>query len=151
MVMGTPRYMSPEQARGLKLDARTDVFSLGVVLYEMVTGEPAFAGPSTAEIFVALLEKEPPPLRQFIDEVPDGVQALINQMLAKEPAQRHGSMRDVLDALAQLNAPTTSGSIARPALPPTLLAKTVLLAITTVLLLLPTSRRHYLGRRAPPP
>ncbi len=115
-VMGTPRYMSPEQARGLKLDTRTDIFSLGVVFYEMVTGEPAFAGPSTAEVFVALLEKEPPPLRQFVDDVPDSLQAIINQMLAKEPAQRYASMRDFLDALAQLDATTTSGSKERMAL-----------------------------------
>ncbi len=118
-VMGTPRYMSPEQARGLKLDARTDIFSLGVVFYEMVTGEPAFAGPSTAEVFVALLEKEPPPLRQFIPEVPDSLQVIINQMLAKERDQRYSSMRDFLDALAQLDVSTASGSKERMALPST--------------------------------
>jgi serine/threonine protein kinase len=70
MVMGTPRYMSPEQARGLKVDARTDVFSLGVVLYEVITGEPAFAGVSTAEVFAALLDKETPPLRQLVPDAP---------------------------------------------------------------------------------
>lgn len=117
MVMGTPRYMSPEQARGLKVDARTDVFSLGVVLYEMVTGEPAFAGPSTAEVFVALLEKEPPPLRQFVAEVPDSLQAIISKMLAKDREQRYATMHDLRDALTQIDAPMTSGSKEQMALP----------------------------------
>jgi Tol biopolymer transport system component len=110
LVLGTPRYMSPEQARGLKLDARTDVFSLGVVFYEMVTGEPAFAGPSTAEVFAALLDKEPPPLRQFVPEVADSLQKVISQMLVKEREQRYASMRDFLHALAQLESPATNES-----------------------------------------
>jgi len=110
LVLGTPRYMSPEQARGLKLNAQTDVFSLGVVFYEMVTGEPAFAGSSTAEVFVSLLEKEPPPLRQFVDEVPDNLQAVISQMLAKDREQRYATVRDCLNALAQVNEAAPSGS-----------------------------------------
>ena len=101
LVMGTPRYMSPEQARGLKVDARSDVFSLGIVLYEMVTGEPAFAGASTAEVFAALLDKEPPPLRRFVPGAPRRLQEIISRMLAKEREQRYPSIRAVLADLAQ--------------------------------------------------
>ncbi len=114
MVMGTPRYMSPEQARGLKVDARTDVFSLGVVFYEIVTGEPAFAGVSTAEVFAALLDKEPPPLRELVCEVPDRLQEIISRMLAKEREQRYSSIRAVLTDLAQLDLTTVSGSKDQP-------------------------------------
>ncbi|MBA3569746.1 MAG: serine/threonine protein kinase [Pyrinomonadaceae bacterium] len=64
VVMGTSRYMSPEQARGLALDARTDIWSLGVVIYEMVTGRPPFEGATTSDVIVSILEREPPPLAQ---------------------------------------------------------------------------------------
>lgn len=114
MVMGTPRYMSPEQARGQNLDERTDVFSLGVVFYEMLTGEPAFAGASTAEVFAALLDKEPPPLRQFIPEVPGSLQEIINRMLGKEREQRYATIREVLADLAQSGLTTASGSGDQP-------------------------------------
>ncbi len=108
MVMGTPRYMSPEQARGQKLDARSDVFSLGVVFYEMVTGEPAFAGASTAEVFAALLDKEPPPLQQFVPEAPR-LPEIINRMLAKDRQQRYPSIRAVLADLTQTGLTSASG------------------------------------------
>ncbi len=113
--MGTPRYMSPEQARGLKLDARTDVFSLGVVFYEMLTGEPAFAGSSTAEVFAALLDKEPPPLRQFVDEATGTLQELISRLLVKERDQRYQSVRARMEALAQLDLTAPDSSNAQPA------------------------------------
>lgn len=113
-VMGTPRYMSPEQARGLKVDARTDVFSLGVVFYEMVTGESAFAGASTAEVFAALLDKEPPPLRQFVPEVPDSLQEIISRLLVKEREHRYASIRAFTTELAQSDL--TSDSENQPTL-----------------------------------
>lgn len=109
-VMGTPRYMSPEQARGLKVDARTDLFSLGVVFYEMVTGEPAFAGASTAEVFAALLEKEPLPLRNFVPEMPDRLQEIISRMLVKERENRYETIRAFTDDLATLNLTADNSS-----------------------------------------
>ena len=114
VVMGTPRYMSPEQARGLKVDARTDVFSLGVVFYEMVTGEPAFAGASTAEVFAALLDKEPLPLRQFVPEVAARMQEIISRMLAKGREQRYSSIRAVITDLTQLDLISASGGKNQP-------------------------------------
>ena len=110
LVMGTPRYMSPEQARGLKLDARSDVFSLGAVFYEMLAGKPAFAGASTAEVFAALLEKEPPPLRQLTSDVPDKLHGILNGMLVKEREQRYPSIRAVTADLVQSGFTTASGS-----------------------------------------
>ena len=68
--MGTVHYMSPEQARGQVLDTRTDVFSLGVVMYEMAAGRMPFAGATSVDTLVSILEKEPPPLDRYAPEVP---------------------------------------------------------------------------------
>jgi eukaryotic-like serine/threonine-protein kinase len=87
-VFGTPRYMSPEQARGQKLDVRTDVFSLGAVVYEMFAGEPAFRGATAAEVFAALLGSDPEPLA-----VP-GLNAIIRKALAKDRDSRYQTMHD---------------------------------------------------------
>ena len=92
-VMGTPRYMSPEQARGLKVDARTDLFSLGVVFYEMAAGEPPFRGATEAEVFAALLEREPPPLRSLAPKAPPRLERIIGKMLAKDREQRYETIR----------------------------------------------------------
>jgi Tol biopolymer transport system component len=88
-LVGTPRYMSPEQARGQKLDARTDIFSLGAVLYEMVTGRPAFSGGTTADIFAALLGSAPEP------PAAPGLDAIIQKALAKDRDARYQTMRDL--------------------------------------------------------
>jgi Tol biopolymer transport system component/serine/threonine protein kinase len=87
-LVGTPRYMSPEQARGQKLDARTDIFSLGAVLYEMVAGQPAFLGSTTAEIFAALLNSAPQP------PAAPGLDAIIQKALAKDRDARYQTMHD---------------------------------------------------------
>ncbi len=70
VMMGTSNYMSPEQARGLSVDGRTDIWSLGVVIYEMVTGHPPFEGATTSDVIVSILEREPPPLAQLSPEAP---------------------------------------------------------------------------------
>jgi hypothetical protein len=84
-VLGTPRYMSPEQIRGVEVDARTDIFSFGVVLYEMLTGLAPFAGATVAETIAAILEREPPPLSQA---VPAELAKLVSKALVKERAAR---------------------------------------------------------------
>lgn len=90
--IGTPRYMSPEQARGERPDARGDVFSLGAVLYEMTAGCPAFPGATTAEIFAALLTAEPRPPSAYKNGSPAGLDAIVSKALAKDSASRYQSM-----------------------------------------------------------
>jgi serine/threonine protein kinase len=95
-VLGTVNYMSPEQARGLTLDQRTDVFSLGVVLYEMVAGRMPFAAATSIDTLVAILEKEPPPLDQFSSEAPVEFQRIVTKALRKDREERYQTIKDLL-------------------------------------------------------
>jgi serine/threonine protein kinase len=97
VVMGTPRYMSPEQIRGQAVDARSDIFSLGVVLYEMLAGRVPFAGETTADTIAAILEHEPAPLAAPIE-----LQRLISKALAKDRAARWPNIKVLLDELKSL-------------------------------------------------
>ena len=96
VVMGTPAYMSPEQARGLVVDARTDIFSLGVVIYEMVAGQAPFGGATRSDLIVALLERDPPPLARFTPEAPAELQRLVMKTLAKDRDERYQTAKDLL-------------------------------------------------------
>ncbi len=84
-IMGTVRYMSPEQACGAQVDKSTDIWSLGVVLYEMVTGHAPFTGDTPNEVMSAILEKDPPPLTRYIARAPAELQQIINKTLRKDP------------------------------------------------------------------
>jgi TolB-like protein len=97
-VLGTAAYMSPEQAEGQPLDVRSDVFSFGAVLYEMLSGTRAFAGHTTAQVVSAVLRDDPPPL-----QAPAAVDRIVRRCLQKEPAQRFQGMADVRSALEQLS------------------------------------------------
>jgi serine/threonine protein kinase len=88
IVMGTAQYMSPEQARGLEVDARTDIWSLGVVLYEMVTGRAPFTGDTPSHVIVSILESEPPPLARY-SEVPAELERIITKALRKDREERY--------------------------------------------------------------
>ena len=101
-VMGTVAYMSPEQARGETLDPRTDVFSLGIVLYEMTTGRLAFPGNTTAVIFNRILSTPVEPVTQVNPALPKALDALFDRLLAKERDRRCPSARDVRENLTQL-------------------------------------------------
>ena len=90
VVMGTANYMSPEQARGLEVDARTDLWSLGVVLYKMLAGQPPFQGPTTSDIIVAILDREPPPLAQDRAAMPPtALQNILSKSLSKDSEDRY--------------------------------------------------------------
>ena len=101
-VIGTPSYMSPEQCRGDPVDARSDVFSAGVVLYEMLSGERPFPGRNFAEIAHRLLSAPPPDIREKCDAVSVSLAAIIARALAKQPADRYASAADMAVALRQL-------------------------------------------------
>jgi serine/threonine protein kinase len=101
-VMGTARYMSPEQARGQKIDARSDIFSLGVVLYEMVTGRAPFEGATMADVFAALLRAEPRPLAESAPEAPAALQRLVGQALHKAQEAWYQTITDLLADLKSL-------------------------------------------------
>jgi beta-lactam-binding protein with PASTA domain len=100
-VMGTATYFSPEQAQGYGVDARSDIYSLGVVLYEMVTGRPPFAGENPVAIAYQHVREEPLPPRQVNPAVPPSLEAIILQAMAKDPAQRYQSAEDMRVDLAR--------------------------------------------------
>src|SRR2546430_12366164 len=101
-IMGTVRYMSPEQARGAQVDKRTDVWSLGVVLYEMVTGHAPFAGDTPGETMSSILENEPPPLTSYLAHTPAELQQVISKTLRKDRKERYQSAHELLEALRDL-------------------------------------------------
>ena len=101
-ILGTVRYMSPEQACGGHVDKRTDIWSLGVVLYEMLTGHAPFTGDTPGEVMSSILEKEPPPLTRYIARAPAELQQIINKALRKDPGQRYDSVNELLQALKDL-------------------------------------------------
>ena len=115
-VMGTPAYMAPEQARGLPVDARADLFSLGCVLYQMATGRRPFAGPDPLAVLSALANDTPPPAHTVNPDVPPALSALINRLLVKDPAGRPASARVVADELARIAA-DPGRPVAEPAAP----------------------------------
>ena len=112
ITLGTPAYMSPEQASGQRdLDARTDVYSLGSVLYEMLAGEPPFTGPNAQAIVARRFTERPRPLRSVRDTVPEAVERTVDVALAKAPADRYQSAGDFARAL-QVAQRTASSLVA---------------------------------------
>jgi urea transport system substrate-binding protein len=117
LIVGTPSYLAPEQARGLPLDHRCDLFSLGCVLYRMVTGILPFDGPDTLAQLTALAVADPKPIEELASDVPDGLRNLIHQLLARDPAERPPTARAVAEALRALEKSETS--IGEPGAPAT--------------------------------
>jgi serine/threonine protein kinase/TolB-like protein/Tfp pilus assembly protein PilF len=110
MVLGTAYYMSPEQTRGLPVDERTDIWSLGVVLYSMLTGQMPFAGDTPADVVAAIIEREPRPVEQSGRPVPQALNLIVLTALAKNREQRYRRAADMLAALRQVKSIITNPS-----------------------------------------
>ena len=117
-IMGTPNYMSPEQARGTKVDARSDLFSLGCVLYECLTGQKPFQGESISVILVKILTEEPPPVDFAGTGLPLEIGAVLKRALAKDPAARYASGALLVEALRLAGQTTLVSAPTGPATPP---------------------------------
>ena len=117
-VMGTPRYMSPEQAMGVPVDARSDLFSLGTILYEMVTGKPAFAGNGLATLAMQIVQQDHVPVATLVRDCPRGLAFIIDKLLAKKPGDRFASAEAVQSAIGrELAAMQTDNGSTRRGLP----------------------------------
>src|SRR4051794_9548760 len=118
-VMGTATYFAPEQAQGLPLDPRSDLYSLGVVLYEMVTGRPPFSGESPVAIAYKHVQEQPPPPRHLNTNVPPALEAIILKLLSKNPQARYPSAEDLRADLRRFQEGqpvfAASGAAAAPA------------------------------------
>jgi predicted Ser/Thr protein kinase len=99
MISGTPAYISPEQAQGRPLDRRTDVYSLGVVLYELLAGEPPFTGGNLARVLVRLVQEDARPLRQAAPAIPEDLETIVAKCLEKDSARRYESARELAEDL----------------------------------------------------
>ena len=148
VVLGTLGYMSPEQVRGKAADSRSDIFSFGAILYEMLSGKRAFAGDSTADTMSAILKEDPPDLSQTNRSIAPGLDRVVRHCLEKNPEERFQSARDLafdLEALSDVSAPATlsaAGQLARgwrvrPALLFVLIAVALALCAAAVLWLRP--------------
>ena len=122
MLMGTASYMSPEQARGLAVDARTDIWSLGVVLYEMLAGRTPFEGATNSDVIVSVLEREPLPLSRDA-AVTEGLEPIVSKALRKRKEQRYQSLADLVVDLKNLKEELEVESRLKGVLPPNTSAK----------------------------
>jgi serine/threonine protein kinase len=117
VLLGTLGYMSPEQCRGATIDARSDIFSFGAVLYEMVSGKRAFRGDTTADTISSILKEEPPDLSASGRDVSPMLERVVHHCLEKDPAARFQSARDVAFALEALSSVSSfaASAVAMPA------------------------------------
>ena len=113
-VFGTVAYMSPEQARGGKVDARSDVFSLGIVLYQMLTGERPFQGASAVDMISSILRDRPPSVTDLRADLPPHLGRIVRRCLEKDPRDRYQTSRDVYNELKELRAENSSPASASP-------------------------------------
>ena len=160
-ILGTVSYMSPEQAQGRKVDTRSDIFSFGAVLYEMLTGRRAFEGDSSLSTLSAILRDEVKPMAEVAPDVPPPLETLLQRCLRKEPEDRWQSMREVQIALSALKRDSDSGSLytTRVALPKAVVAErepadkkmAVMVAIGAVVVLAGSAALFFARKHAAPP
>jgi serine/threonine protein kinase/tetratricopeptide (TPR) repeat protein len=144
-VAGTIGYMSPEQVRGEKAEASSDIFSLGCVLYEMVAGQRAFPGTSITDIVAATLRDDPPPLTQSSDSSSPDLNRVIERCLAKNPSQRFHSARDLAFALSGVSDPRT---LPGPAATANIGHRRIAVALVVLLLILAGGGFYFRRNRA---
>jgi serine/threonine protein kinase len=148
VVLGTVGYMSPEQVRGKPADARSDIFSLGTILYEMLSGERPFQRDSSADAMAAILKEDPPELSNEGRKIPPGVERIVRHCLEKDPAERFQSARDLAFDLESVSGTSTTstarGPVATKLQPQKWLAP---IAAALVLLALGAAGAHFLETR----
>jgi TolB-like protein/predicted Ser/Thr protein kinase len=113
-IIGTMQYMAPEQLEGAEADARTDIFALGSILYEAITGRRAFDGKSRASLIAAIMEREPPPISTIQPMTPAALDSLVRRCLAKDPDDRLQSARDLAISLQEIDDQSRSAELTRP-------------------------------------
>ncbi len=148
-VLGTPQYMSPEQTRGEKLDGRSDLFSVGIVLYQMLAGQRPFGGDSLVSIAMTIAGQEPTPLEKLRPDLPPALRRIVDRCLAKSPERRFRSGRELAEALGRVLAEMDEAARAqeRPRIVPLRVkwAATMALVVLTVMALAATviTQRQY--------
>ncbi len=140
MILGTARYMSPEQARGLEVDGRSDIFSMGVVLYEMLTGAAPFNGATPSDVLAAILTYDPAPLSRNSRTVPPEFERIIRRCLAKDPANRYPSAAALEEDLKHLKKAGSHSGARFPAWAIGI-SLALLLAAAAVVFLMPSHRQ----------
>ena len=134
-MIGTPRYMSPEQALGIPVDQRSDLFSLGVVLYEMVTGKVAFPGMGLATLAIQIAQERVEPIARSAADCPPGLRFVIDKLLAKKPDQRFADGQAVYEALTREIVATTEAAPGRRGLPLKVKLPLALVTVTAIALI----------------
>jgi len=150
-IVGSVAYMSPEQAEGKKVDARSDIFSFGAIMYEMLSGQRAFRADSTPATLAAVINLEPRPLTNLAEGVPQAVERLVSRCLRKDLSRRAQHASDIKVALEELREDSTSGALAAPAPVRTSRRWPSPAALAAVLLLCVICAAAWFWPRTPPP